>query len=149
MMDDIDLTSPTYTPNRLLNKVMECLDVENASQLAHLLECDPAIITRVSHRQRPISPGLMVQIMDRTGWHIQTVRELAGMPFDGPTRLIEVMQTPPVDVRLGFRYLQRASKRNSRIWCGICKDWTRQCDLPHDAQQHFQRSHHERSEARP
>lgn len=135
-MDRIDLTASSYTPNRLLNKAMECLGVDNAHQLAHLLECDPAVLTRISQRKQSVTSGLMVQIMDRTGWHIQHVRALAGMPFDGPTRLVDVELPVSVNVRLGFRYLNLAKKRNAKIWCGICKDWTRQCGQLHAAVQY-------------
>lgn len=83
--EKINLTDPKYTPNRLLNRAMEFLGVETDSQLSSALEFDQAIISRTRKHKSAISYGLMVSIMDRTNWPIAKVRELAGMPFDGPS----------------------------------------------------------------
>jgi hypothetical protein len=96
--DPIDLKSPSYTPAKLLHTTAAMLHCKNDSRLALALEVDKALITRVRRRQQVISPGLMVRIMDRTGWHIQEVRRLAGIPFDGVARLVVMAQ------RIGFRH---------------------------------------------
>lgn len=83
MRDDFDMTSPTYTPHKLLTAAMIALKARSAHDLARKLEVDAAVMTRVRKRQVRISERLMVGIMDRTGWTIKHVRELAGMPFDG------------------------------------------------------------------
>jgi hypothetical protein len=88
--DPIDLASPSYTPNRLLNHAAELLGARNDARLALILEVDCAYISRIRSRKEGIGPGLMVRIMDRTGWHIQHLRELAGMPFDGVTKLVDL-----------------------------------------------------------
>lgn len=96
--DPIDLQSPSYTPVRLLNETAYLLHCKNDRVLAMTLEVNQAVITRIRKRQAPITAGLMVQIMDRTGWHIQHVRELAGMPYDGVAKLVVLAQ------RIGFRF---------------------------------------------
>lgn len=83
--DKADLKSPTYTPNRLLNKAAEFFGVETDAELARVLEFHQAILTRTRNRKAPVNSFLMVRIMDRTNWTIQYVRELAGMPYDGGT----------------------------------------------------------------
>ena len=88
--EDIDLNSPLYTPNKLLNETMQLLGCKTDARLALILECDQAVISRVRSRKDPIRAWLMVQIMDRTGWHIQEVRQMAGIPFDGPTKLVRL-----------------------------------------------------------
>jgi hypothetical protein len=75
-------------PNRLLNKVAQHLSVSSYSQLALVLDCDPALICRVHRRQVQVSSWLMVRIMDRTGWTITYVRELAGMEIENPVTLL-------------------------------------------------------------
>lgn len=81
---DIDLQSPSYTPLRLMSKTAELLGAYNWAALARILEVHPAVITRANKRQELISANIFVQIMDRTGWSIQRVRDLAGMPYEGP-----------------------------------------------------------------
>lgn len=83
--EKIDLTSPTYTPNRLLNKAAEFFGVETDAELSRALEFHQAILTRIRKRKAPVNEFLMVRIMDRTNWPIKQVRELAGIPFDGGT----------------------------------------------------------------
>lgn len=96
--DEIDLQSPSYTPVRLLNEAAALLHAKNDAQLAHILECHHALLTRVRHRRQVVTPFIMVQIMDRTGWHIQDVRKLAGMPYDGAAKLVMLAQ------RIGLRF---------------------------------------------
>jgi hypothetical protein len=83
MMDPIDLTSPSYTPVRLLNEAAFALRARNLQALALRLECDLAQLHRIRYRKTPVTANLLVAIMDRTGWHLQYVRALAGIPFDG------------------------------------------------------------------
>lgn len=96
--DPFDLTDPSYTPVKLLNETAHLLRAKNDATLALMLECDHALLTRVRKRKYVVTPYLMVQIMDRTGWHIQDVRRLAGMPYDGAAKLVMLAQ------RIGFRH---------------------------------------------
>jgi hypothetical protein len=103
--DPIDLHAPSYTPGRLLNHTAAHLRCPCDAQLAHALELNNAILTRVRKRQNPVSDTLIVRIMDRTGWSIQYVRELMGVPFEGivapaPSVLIDPT-TQPRGIRLG------------------------------------------------
>lgn len=95
--DRINLQSPSYTPGKLLNAAAFLLGVTSDRALSRELECNEALICRVRNRKQVVSHYLMCQIMDRTGWHIREVRELAGMPFDGPAKLVVPAQ------RLGLR----------------------------------------------
>lgn len=83
LAEAIDLTAPTYTPNRLLNAVIECVGVKNDYQLSILLTFSTAQISRIRNKKDPVSPLLMILIMDHTGWHITRLRELMGVPFGG------------------------------------------------------------------
>jgi hypothetical protein len=93
-----DLSDPSYTPNRLLDRTAEMLHIETDARLALVLECDASLICHIRARRYAISAWLMVQIMDRTGWHITYVRELAGLPYDGVAKLVMVAQ------RIGMRF---------------------------------------------
>lgn len=79
----IDMRIPTYSPARLINAVADFLGAKCDSHLAELLGFDPTQIGRVRHRATPITSGIIVAILDRTGWPITKVRELMGVPFGG------------------------------------------------------------------
>jgi hypothetical protein len=94
--DDLPiLDSDTYTPVRLLNEAAFALQANSMYQLARVLEMDNGQLSRVRNRKEAVSDRLMVQIMDRTGWHIQKLREIAGMPYDGMRSLVVISQAPP------------------------------------------------------
>lgn len=99
-IEEIDLKSPIYTPNRLFDKAAELLQVKNDATLALVLECDQALLCRIRRRKSPLSAWLMIQIMDRTGWHIKYVRELAGIPYDGVSKLVAIAH------EIGMRFPQ-------------------------------------------
>jgi hypothetical protein len=77
----MNLTAPTYTPGRLIDAAKDALGAPNDNQLSFVLQVDGGQLHRIRYRKNAVSPGLMVAIMDRTGWPITKVRELAGMPF--------------------------------------------------------------------
>lgn len=92
--DDYDLHAQDYTPGRLLDKASRELGARNDSQFSQILERNAATISRIRSRTAPITPDLMVQIMDRTNWSIKEVRELAGIPFIGAI-VLAANQTAP------------------------------------------------------
>lgn len=96
--EPVDLQSPSYTPHKLLHETAAILHCKNDSQLALVLECDKSLLTNIRKRRQVVTPFLMCQIMDRTGWHIQDVRRYAGMPFDGVAKLVVLAQ------RIGLRH---------------------------------------------
>jgi hypothetical protein len=83
--EPIDLSSPAYTPRKLLEEVMWVLHAPRCAQLAPALDLDTGLISRIWNRKAPLTYGVFVQIMDRTGWGIAYVRQLAGMPYTGDT----------------------------------------------------------------
>lgn len=81
--DAIDLNSPSYMPNRLLNAALEETGCTSDYQLSAILEFSQAQLSRVRNLKEPVSDKLMVRIMDITNWHVTKVRALAGTPYDG------------------------------------------------------------------
>lgn len=76
----IDLTDPDYTPNRLINKLLEIGPFKNDLQLTKHLRLPPGSFSPVRARRKPLTPHLMVVIMDGTGIGLPELRRLAGMP---------------------------------------------------------------------
>jgi hypothetical protein len=77
------LAHPGYSPARLLNHAAALLKARSDNHLSEMLEFDHGQLSRIKRKQDcVVTAGLMVNIMDRTGWTIAHVRELAGMPHD-------------------------------------------------------------------
>jgi plasmid maintenance system antidote protein VapI len=76
------LKSPTYTPNRLINKVAEMLELERDSHLANALGVYPSDLCRMRRRQRYIDAEMILRIHDVTGLTIAEIRELMGDECD-------------------------------------------------------------------
>lgn len=90
--DPIDLASPDYTPVRLINETAALLRAKSDFHLARILEMDCGQLSRIRNRKAPVSDRFMIDIADRTGWHIEHIRQLAGIPFDGPRALAVITQ---------------------------------------------------------
>lgn len=83
MREPINLQDPNYTPVKLLNEAAWYLNCPHDSALARILEVNRALLSRIRHRQTPISAHILIQIADRTEWSVKHLRALAGVPFDG------------------------------------------------------------------
>jgi hypothetical protein len=134
---DIDLQSPSYTPERLFDEFAYVARAANRTQIAQALEVHRAMMTRILGRRDALTEGLMVRIMDRTGWSIAYVRELAGIPFDGDvyparSRIISTKQRDyqlaKADILLAMpgtvdEIMQKSgwSLRTVREWIGVLR----------------------------
>jgi hypothetical protein len=79
---NIDVNSPTYTPERLFETVRKSLGVKSLYKAALVLDIDHGQLSRVINRKDPLTSTLLMRVMDVTQWHISVVRELAGIPFN-------------------------------------------------------------------
>lgn len=75
-----DLDSPSYMPTRFMAKVEEKLGTKCDVELARTLQVTYTTIGQVRRRKIPISPTLMVRVHDLTGWSIDEIRNMAGIP---------------------------------------------------------------------
>lgn len=80
----IDLSSPDYTPAKLINMVGVAIDAKSDNHLCYLLGFDGGALSRIRNRKIPVPDSLFVIIMDATGWPIEKLRELAGMKSPTP-----------------------------------------------------------------
>lgn len=74
------LTDPLYSPNRLLNRLLQELEFESDRELAVALGCVPTLIGRIRRKKQVISAGVVIGIMELTGWPLADVRALGGIP---------------------------------------------------------------------
>lgn len=74
----IHMQSPAYTPNRLLNRVMELCGVKNDAQLAALLHASPSTINRIRSRVNFFGGGIILRMQEVAGLTAQDVIDLLG-----------------------------------------------------------------------
>lgn len=101
----IDLTDPKYTPVKLINEAARELGAGSDYQLARALEVTQSMLSRFRNRKVGISDRFMVDVADRTGWSIEYIRGLAGIPFDGPRALVVITQARALGKRFPLRLL--------------------------------------------
>ena len=76
-----NMTSPQYTPHRLLNYACQELGVETYFALAKRIDVDSATISRISTRKHMVSRAVIIALLDAIPQlTIAKLRELAGMP---------------------------------------------------------------------
>lgn len=75
-----DKQAPTYTPQRFIAKLEEKLGTKCDVELACTLHITYTAIGQIRRRKAAISPTLMVRVADLTGWSLDEIRNLAGIP---------------------------------------------------------------------
>lgn len=68
----------SYTPNHLLDTLMERLDVKSDAALARVLEVPPSTISKVRHRQMAVNSALLLAAHEATEISIHDLRLLLG-----------------------------------------------------------------------
>ncbi len=73
------LASSEYTPNRILDALLDHWQLRNDAALSRRLGVAPPVISKFRHKRLPIGAAHLLHIMDATDWSLEQVRELAGM----------------------------------------------------------------------
>lgn len=76
---ELDMQDVAYTPTRLLNALRERLGAERNADIAWHLRVDQAMICHFSKRRYPLTPTLVLRIMEATGMTLDEVRKLSGV----------------------------------------------------------------------
>ena len=69
---------PTYDPNRLLDFLLEQLNLKNDAALCRLLEVSPPVISKVRHKRIPVGASLLIRMHEVSGLDIKDLRHLMG-----------------------------------------------------------------------
>lgn len=78
-MTDHDLLSQqTYDPNRLLDALIERLNLKNDAALSRILEVAPPVISKIRHARLPVGASMLIRMHEETGLSIRELRELMG-----------------------------------------------------------------------
>lgn len=71
-------STTTYNPSRLLDIVIDKLQLKNDAALARTLGVPAPMISKIRHRRLPIGAALLIAMHEETGWSIRELRDLMG-----------------------------------------------------------------------
>lgn len=84
-MNDHELISQqTYDPNRLLDALIERLNLKNDAALSRALEVAPPVISKIRHARLPVGASMLIRMHEESGL---SIRELRGLMGDRRNRL--------------------------------------------------------------
>lgn len=72
------IEQPSYDPNRLLDALIEKMNLKNDAALSRLLEVAPPVISKIRHRRLPVGASLLIRMHEATGMQIRELRDLMG-----------------------------------------------------------------------
>ncbi|RZI40305.1 hypothetical protein EGT07_24830 [Herbaspirillum sp. HC18] len=77
-MDNDLLSQQTYDPNRLLDTLLERLNLKNDAALSRTLGVAPPVISKIRHGRLPVGASMLVRMHEETGLNIRELRDLMG-----------------------------------------------------------------------
>jgi hypothetical protein len=72
--------SPTYNPNRVLDAIIEKLQLKNDAALSRALEVAPPVISKIRHRTLPIGATILLRMHEVSDFSIRDLKALMGNP---------------------------------------------------------------------
>ena len=70
--------SGDYDPNRLLDYLLDKLELKNDAALSRLLEIEPPTISKIRHQRLGVGAGLLLRLHEVSNLSIRELRELMG-----------------------------------------------------------------------
>jgi hypothetical protein len=77
-IDNPELADTNYDPNRLLNALIERLNLKNDAALSRALEVAPPVISKIRHRRLPVGASLLIRMHEVSEMSIRELRDLMG-----------------------------------------------------------------------
>lgn len=77
-MVDIVSSHQTYNPNRLLDALLQNMQLKNDAALSRRLEVAPPVISKIRHHRLPVSASVLIRMHEATGISIGDLRYLMG-----------------------------------------------------------------------
>jgi hypothetical protein len=68
----------TYNPNRLLDSLLESMQLKNDAALSRMLEVAPPVISKIRHYHLPVSASVLMRMHEVTNISISDLRFLMG-----------------------------------------------------------------------
>lgn len=70
--------SPEYNPDRLLDHLLNKLQLKNDAALSRALEVAPPVISKIRHRRLPVGASLLIRMHEVSGMAIRDLRDMMG-----------------------------------------------------------------------
>ncbi len=67
-----------YNPNRLLDFLVEKLNLKNDAALCRLLEVAPPVISQIRHHRLPVGASMLIRMHEATKIGIKELRDMMG-----------------------------------------------------------------------
>jgi plasmid maintenance system antidote protein VapI len=71
-------TAQTYNPNRLLDSLLQSMQLKNDAALSRMLEVAPPVISKIRHQRLPVSASVLMRMHEVTNMSIGDLRFLMG-----------------------------------------------------------------------
>ena len=78
---------PSYDPNKVLDAIIERLNLKNDAALSRALEVAPPVISKIRHRTLPIGATILLRMHEVSEFSIRELKALMGVeitPFNAP-----------------------------------------------------------------
>jgi hypothetical protein len=72
------IVQTSYDPNRLIDALIEKMNLKNDAAVARLLEVAPPVISKIRHRRLPVGASLLIRMHEATDMSIRELRDLMG-----------------------------------------------------------------------
>jgi hypothetical protein len=72
-----------YDPNRVLDAIIEKLNLKNDAALSRALEVAPPVISKIRHRTLPIGATILLRMHEVSDFSIRELRALMATPESG------------------------------------------------------------------
>lgn len=73
------LSNPSYSPNRLINKVQEKMRIQSDLQLAIAISVDRTTIAKIRKKKVPVGASMLLRLHDLTGLPAKELRKWMGV----------------------------------------------------------------------
>ena len=76
---------PSYDPNKVLDAIIEKLNLKNDAALSSALEVAPPVISKIRHRTLPIGATILLRMHEVSEFSIRELKALMGVeitPFN-------------------------------------------------------------------
>ena len=71
-------SSPTYNPNRVLDAIIEKLQLKNDAALSRALEVAPPVISKIRHNTLPIGATILIRMHELSGMAVRDMQSIMG-----------------------------------------------------------------------
>ena len=77
MTNDVSMEQ-TYNPNRLLDSLLQSMQLKNDAALSRMLEVAPPVISKIRHRRLPVGASMLIRMHEVSSLSVRELRDLMG-----------------------------------------------------------------------